>query len=45
MDTESRGVDADEGTTQLVGPIIQPVPGFWQGGPDFVLIPDATACP
>ena len=44
-DTEAPSVDADEGTTLLVGPISQPVPDFWLGGPDFPLIPDATACP
>ncbi len=44
-DTESPSIDADDGTTSLVGPITQEVPGFWQGGPDFPLVPDAAACP
>lgn len=34
-DSEAPSVDADDGTTTLVGPI----------GPDFPLIPDAAACP
>jgi hypothetical protein len=42
-DPDAPSIDADEGTTVLnpVGPI----PSFWAGsGPDFPLIPDATAC-
>ena len=45
-DTESPSIDADEGTTMLVGPISIEAPSFWAGtGPDFPLIPDAAACP
>jgi len=45
-DTESPSIDADEGTTKLVGPISIDAPSFWAGtGPDFPLIPDAAACP
>jgi hypothetical protein len=45
-DTESPSIDADEGTTTLVGPISIDASGFWAGtGPDFPLIPDAAACP
>jgi hypothetical protein len=45
-DTESPSVDGDDGTTKLIGPITQEAPNFWGGaGPDFPLIPDASACP
>jgi hypothetical protein len=45
-DTESPSIDADEGTTTLVGPVSIEAPSFWAGtGPDFPLIPDAAACP
>ena len=45
-DTESPSIDADEGTTMLVGPVSIEAPSFWAGtGPDFPLIPDASACP
>jgi len=41
--SEAPSIDADEGTTVL-NPV-GPVPSFWAGtGPDFALIPDATAC-
>lgn len=45
-DSEAPSVDADDGTTTLIGPISLDAPSFWDGvGPDFPLIPDAAACP